>query len=165
MDHLKVGVSTLLTAPLGKSLVLDIDEGSHRLDDLEVDFLRGTVRVIRVQKGLFVEGAVESQLRLECVRCLDPLVFPVTLQVDETFRLPGADIRSGAPYAVSDDGKLDLAPLLRELAWIAIPMKPLCDPDCKGLCPHCGVNLNRESCTCEKTQVDPRLASLKELLS
>lgn len=158
-------VSALLKAPLGKSLTSDIDEEPRRLDDLEVDFLRGTVQVTRIQKGLFVEGAVESRLRLECVRCLEAFAFPITLRPEETFRLPGADPRPGAPYAVSEDGKLDLAPLLRELAWIAVPMKPLCDPNCKGLCPRCYVNLNVESCECEDVQVDPRLAQLKELLS
>jgi uncharacterized protein len=53
---------------------------------------------------------------------------------------------------------------LREQSWLAIPMKPLCTPNCQGLCPQCGVNLNIESCTCEKTSIDPRLAVLKELL-
>ena len=157
-------VSTLLKAPLGKSLTLDVDTGPLVLEDLEVDFLRGSVQVIRVEDGLFVEGAVESQLRLECVRCLDPFAFPITLQLAEMFRLPGSAPSPDAIYAVSEDGKLDLAPLIREHAWLAIPMKPLCDPECKGLCPHCGVNLNRESCECEEIRVDPRLAPLKELL-
>jgi len=65
---------------------------------------------------------------------------------------------------VSDDGWLDLTPLLREQAWVALPMKPLCRPDCKGLCPQCGANLNLESCTCESVKIDPRLALLKDLL-
>lgn len=161
---LKFDILKLLKAPLGTSRTLIIDEGPRELEDLEVDFLRGSVEVIRTQKGFFVEGTVESQLGLECVRCLSPFTSPVTLEVEETFRLPGASPRLGAPYAVSEDGELDLAPLLRELAWISIPMKPLCDLDCKGLCPHCGVNLNEESCNCEETKVDPRLAPLKELL-
>lgn len=157
-------VSTLLKARLGKSLTLDIDTGPLLLEDLEVDFLRGSVQVIRVEDGLFVEGTVESQLRLECVRCLDPFAFPVTLQLAEMFRLPGSAPKPDAVYSVTEDSELDLAPLIREHAWLAIPMKHLCDPECKGLCPHCGVNLNRESCECEESHVDPRLAPLKELL-
>jgi uncharacterized protein len=57
-----------------------------------------------------------------------------------------------------------LAPLIRELVWLAIPMKHLCDPECRGLCSHCGVNLNDGQCQCEEIRVDPRLARLKELL-
>ncbi len=157
-------VSRLLKASLGSSLTLEIDTGPRVLEDLEVDFLRGTVQVVRAEGGLFVQGTVESQLGLECVRCLDPFAFPVTLQLAEMFRMTDSDPRPGAIYAVSEDGELDLAPLVRELAWLAIPMKHLCDHKCKGLCPHCGVNLNDESCECEEMRVDPRLAPLKELL-
>lgn len=157
-------VTSLLKAPLGKSLTLDIDTGPEVLDDLEVDYLRGSVRVLRVERGVFVDGTVESQLRLECVRCLEPFAFPVTLELAELFRMPGTEVRPDAIYAINEDGEIDLAPLIREHAWLAIPMKHLCDPECKGLCPHCGVNLNTDSCTCEEEHVDPRLAPLKELL-
>jgi len=164
MINLKINVSTLLKARLGKSLTLSVDTGPQKLDDLAVDFLRGTVQVTRIQKGLFVSGTVTSRLDLECVRCLESFAFPISLELEETFRLPGTDPRQDAPYMVDDNGKIDLVPLLREHAWISIPMKPLCAPDCKGLCPRCGVNLNRESCTCEEEQVDPRLAVLKDFL-
>ncbi|MGD2144540.1 MAG: DUF177 domain-containing protein [Anaerolineae bacterium] len=157
-------VSALLKAPLGKSLTLDIDTGPRLLEDLGVDFLRGSVEVIRIEKGLFVEGTVESQLKLECVRCLQSFAFPVSLDLAEMFRMPGASPEPRAVYGVTEGGELDLAPLVRELAWLGIPMKHLCDPECEGLCPHCGVNLNRESCRCKEIHVDPRLAPLRELL-
>jgi uncharacterized protein len=80
------------------------------------------------------------------------------------FRMPDTDVGPSAIYAVSEDGELDVAPLIRELAWLAIPMKHLCDPECKGLCPQCGVNLNEEPCQCEEIRIDPRLAPLRELL-
>ena len=157
-------VSPLTKARLGASLTLNVDTGPQSLTDLRLDFVYGTIQVVRVQGGLLVQGTVESQLGLECVRCLKPFVLPVTLELQEIFRLPGAGPRLDVPYAVSDDGWLDLAPLLREQAWVAIPMKPLCSADCRGLCVQCGANLNLESCTCETSRVDPRLAILKDLL-
>jgi uncharacterized protein len=157
-------VSSLIKAQPGTSLTLDIDAGPERMADLEVNFLRGTVRVTRIQGGLLVQGTVESQLPQECVRCLEPFDLPITLELEETFQLPGVGPKLDTPYAVSEGGWLDLTPLLREQSWLAIPMKPLCTPNCQGLCPQCGVNLNLESCTCEKTSIDPRLAVLKELL-
>jgi uncharacterized protein len=157
-------VSTLIGARLGTSLTLDLDTGSQTLADLKVDFLRGTFRAIRVQGGLLVQGTVESRLGLVCVRCLESFALPLILELEEIFRLPGAGRQSDEAYAVSDDGWLDLAPLLREQAWVAIPMKPLCRSECKGLCPQCGANLDLESCTCERARIDPRLASLKDLL-
>jgi uncharacterized protein len=157
-------VSSLVKAQPGTLLTLDIDAGPEHLTDLEVDFLKGTIRVTRVQGGLLVQGIVQSQLQQECVRCLETVEIPITLELEETFRLAGAAPKPGTPYAVSEGGWLDLTPLLREQSWLAIPMKPLCTPNCKGLCPQCGANLNLESCTCEQTHIDPRLAALKELL-
>jgi uncharacterized protein len=161
---IRFDVSALTKARLGTSLTLSVDTGPQSLTDLELHFLRGTIRVVRVQGGLLVRGIVGSQLGLECVRCLESFVLPITLGLEEIFGLAGAGPRPDISYAVSDNGWLDLAPLLREQAWLAIPMKPLCRPDCKGLCPQCGANLNVESCACESARVDPRLAKLKELL-
>jgi len=161
---IRFDVSALIKARLGTSLALNVDTGPQTLTDLKVNFLRGIVQVVRVQGGLLVRGTVESQLGLECVRCLESFIFPITLELEETFQLPGAGPRPDVSYAVGSDGWLDLALLLREQAWVAIPMKPLCDPDCKGLCPQCGVNLNLESCTCREVRVDPRLALLRDLL-
>lgn len=157
-------VSALTKARLGASLTLDVHTGPQSLSDLEVDFLHGTIRMIRVQGGLLAQGTVESQLGLECVRCLEPFSLPLILELEETFRLPGTKPRQDAPYAVGEDGWLDLAPMLREQCWLSIPLKPLCRPDCKGLCPQCGANLNLESCTCKESEGDPRLALLKEQL-
>jgi uncharacterized protein len=161
---IRFDVSALTKARLGASLTLELDTGPQKLRDLEVSFLHGTIHVVRVQGGLLVRGDVESQLTLECVRCLEPFTFPTILELEEIFQLPGAGAKPEASYMVSEAGWLDLAPLLREQAWIAIPMKPLCHSDCKGLCPQCGTNLNIESCTCERSQIDPRLAALKDLL-
>jgi uncharacterized protein len=161
---IRFDVSALIKARPGASLTLDVATGPRSLTDLQVEFLRGIVQVVRVQGGLLARGTVESQLGLECVRCLEPFDLPVRFEVEETFRLPGTGPRPDALYGVSTEGWIDLAPLLREQAWLAIPMKPLCDSGCKGLCPHCGANLNRESCTCEETGIDPRLALLKDLL-
>lgn len=157
-------VSVLIKARLGASLTLDVDAGSQRIDDLEVSFLRGTIRATRVQGGILVQGAIGSQLNLECVRCLESFSLPITLELEEIFRLPWISPRADTPYAVSSDGCLDLTPLLREQSWLVIPIKPICTPECGGLCPQCGANLDKEPCACVREQVDPRLALLKELL-
>jgi uncharacterized protein len=63
------------------------------------------------------------------------------------------------------EGLLDLIDLLREQFQLALPMKPLCTEDCRGLCPECGTNLNRVDCGCAPKWEDPRLAPLKGLLN
>jgi len=57
--------------------------------------------------------------------------------------------------------EIDLGQMMREQFYLALPMKPLCQQDCKGLCPVCGKNRNRETCSCESTWVDPRFEVLK----
>ena len=55
------------------------------------------------------------------------------------------------------------ADVLAEQVNLALPMKVICSSDCRGLCPHCGANLNNEECRCEKNGADPRMAPLARL--
>ena len=61
------------------------------------------------------------------------------------------------------DDQIDLGQLITEQFQLALPMKPLCDKACKGLCPQCGTNLNTGSCDCRQEWIDPRLEVLKKL--
>lgn len=67
-------------------------------------------------------------------------------------------------YVMVPDGRLDLDELLREDILLEMPSKYLCGPDCKGLCPKCGKNLNEGNCGCDRREIDPRLEVLKDLL-
>jgi len=58
---------------------------------------------------------------------------------------------------------IDLQPFIYDQVVLAIPMQPLCRPECAGLCPVCGSNRNEVSCTCEVAEIDPRFALLKQL--
>jgi uncharacterized protein len=63
-----------------------------------------------------------------------------------------------------DTGKIDLEPVLREEMTLALPINPVCKPDCQGLCPICGNDLNRTTCYHEDTPIDPRLDGLRAFL-
>ena len=63
--------------------------------------------------------------------------------------------------ALGEDG-IDLAPVVRDVVIAALPIRNLCRPDCKGLCPKCGADLNQADCGCDREVVDPRLAALKD---
>jgi uncharacterized protein len=79
---------------------------------------------------------------------------------DEGVSAPdGEDVVGLSEYR---DDQIDLGEVVREQLYLALPMKPLCREDCKGLCPVCGVNRNRETCTCQQEWVDPRMAELKK---
>ena len=124
-----------------------------------------------------VTGRVETRLQLECGRCLEPFEIPV----DSPFELryvpatPAPEGRSDRPgnerevaeddltTAFYKDDSLDLGELMHEQFVLALPMKPLCAEACKGLCAHCGTNLNKETCDCAPAWTDPRLAALQGL--
>jgi uncharacterized protein len=119
-----------------------------------------------------VIGRVSTRLELECGRCLDSY----EISVDAPFELryvPQIENSGEGEREIGEDdlttayyreGVLDVSDLLREQFQLALPMKPLCSASCRGLCPTCGTNLNRASCSCNPRWEDPRLAALKGLL-
>jgi uncharacterized protein len=159
---LKFNVGFLLAQGAGNQREVEVDLPRVRVaDDVELDFLRGTLIFSRNSQGVLVQGSLQTHVLTECSRCLEPMLYPVTLNLAELFAYPPS---AEHQYSVEETGNLDLAPLLREEAILAVPMGMLCQPDCAGLCPHCGKNLNDGSCECVSEDLDPRLASLREIL-
>jgi len=118
-------------------------------------------------------GTVQAELELPCSRCLEPFRLPVDLEFDQR-HLPQTDASAEEETEVADedletsfyrDEQIDLKELLREQFYLALPMKPLCREECKGLCPQCGTNLNNATCDCGPGWEDPRFAALKQLKS
>jgi len=116
-------------------------------------------------------GTVSTRLELSCSRCLEPIQVPVQAPFDLRY-LPQAlaGIREEDPdddpaTTFYSDDQLDLGQMVREQCYLAIPMKPLCRPDCQGLCSTCGTNLNTERCQCNPQWLDPRLAALQALIT
>ena len=103
-----------------------------------------------------------------CARCLSDVDGEFSLAVERTVVTPreaeDMDERED-DFVVTVDGFLDMDELLRELFELNFPTKILCREDCRGLCPHCGIDLNTESCTCTGATQDPRLAPLGALLA
>ena len=132
-----------------------------------------------------LRGRLQASLSMPCARCAEPFALPVDTEVDLRY-VPaevekvgvrataattddddddGIELNDADPSIVPyDEPVIDLAHVAREQCYLALPMKPLCRPDCQGLCPHCGSNRNVGTCTCEERWEDPRLAGLKSLL-
>lgn len=117
---------------------------------------------------VFVRGDVEAHVPLICGRCLEPYTVTVHPSVDARF-VPSPATRGEERELGADDletdvyqnGQLDLTTLLETETTLALPMKPLCREDCRGLCPVCGGNRNVTPCACETHVPDPRWAALK----
>ncbi|MEW5761788.1 MAG: DUF177 domain-containing protein [Bacillota bacterium] len=118
--------------------------------------------------GIFwVEGTVTGNVTLTCSRCLKPFVYPLTASFKEKYRLAAGRVgiaeEEGGDVVVGGES-VDLTDKVRETILLALPMKALCDPACRGLCPECGTDLNERECHCRRETVDPRLAILAHLL-
>ena len=158
---LKFNVGFLLSAGIGTSRDMTFDVPALAVsEDLKLDFLQGTVRVSRTKEGILVQGKLETAMESECRRCLTELSVPIEFTVEELF---ATTPDPSTEFTVGEDGVLDLTPLVREEIIVSTPIAPLCKPDCAGLCPQCGQNLNLGTCDCELDDINPHFAALQHL--
>ena len=134
-------------------------------------------RLLRDADLIRINGKVSATAILECARCLE--TFSQTLEGD--FSLVARLMRRGetVPQYSEDDEEedsdslvyipygedsLDITEYVHDTSLLAIPLKPVCSEDCKGLCPVCGNNLNKHECGCDRKQADTRWRVLSEFL-
>jgi uncharacterized protein len=116
-------------------------------------------------------GRVSTTLELPCSRCVEPFATPVDAAFDLRYHPQTENTGEGEREIAEDDlttafyqhDEIDLGQLMREQFYLSLPMKPLCQDTCGGLCPVCGTNLNRGACGCLHAWEDPRLAALREM--
>ena len=132
--------------------------------------LRLMGEVSRIEGGYVLAARLAYEGQLECSRCLSAYPF----REDEEFSLalyprpkqPGADLeleRADLDTQYFEQPVIELSPIVQERVQIALPMKPLCRPDCRGLCATCGNDLNLGACACARETVDPRWEALRAL--
>lgn len=112
---------------------------------------------------LDLKGAFTTELILICSRCLEEFKYQIKLEVNEKFTTNEESSDDDTTLIQHDN--IDLTDIVRNNISMSLPIKKLCKEDCKGLCQHCGANLNFSTCKCENEDIDPRLAKLKDLFS
>jgi uncharacterized protein len=162
-SRLRFNFGFLLEAPFGASRIIELDYPTIQAQDVTLSPLQGAFQATRTSEGIYISGVLKSAIQVACVRCLEDATAPIEIQLDDLFYYPPYTAPEGEP-TVGENGFIDLAPLVREMSLLDVPMHPLCRPDCQGLCMECGQNLNEGECGCEDDDVDPRLASLRALL-
>ena len=155
--HIDFGTELQQKSPLhaaGRAQLIEEVRGKHE-----------KINDIRLAGGLGVD------VELVCARCLEPVPYKVAHQFDLLYRPLGADAgreelsvhSTEAEVSYYEGEGLLLEDALREQVLLAVPLKAICREDCKGLCPHCGKNLNHEQCSCAEPIEDPRWSALKEI--
>jgi uncharacterized protein len=138
----------------------------------------GRAELIRENRGarnvvddIRLVGSFSTEVEVRCARCLEPVGNVIAEKFDLLYRPLGVDAR-GDEVSISQaeteigyyqgEGIL-LEDVLKEQVLLALPLKQVCRANCNGLCPHCGKNLNVESCDCVATMQDPRWAALEDI--
>ena len=169
-------VSQLLREPIGSIRACDIaDTLSVEVDDdLPVERsvrVSGPVELLRTRDGVLVRAPLDAELEDSCSRCLRDYTAPQELMIEEEY-LPTVDPVTGAhlpppaeptAFLIDHAHHLDLTEAVRQAVVLERPMQPLCRPDCRGLCPICGADLNETTCTCDDSLIDARWAKLRDV--
>jgi len=131
------------------------------------------LRIDKAGAEITVKGDLRTGIKLTCSRCLKEFNGNLTVPVDAVYH-PVEELKDEAHLAevkseeldldFYSGEELDLLALIREQVELNLPMKPLCNEACKGLCPKCGTDLNLKSCTCSVKDIDPRFESLRKLI-
>ncbi len=165
-------VSSLLKDAVGATRDYDLDsrmrvddEGSRRQQ------IVGRLTLLRTQDGVLVTANLRGVHADRCSRCLLELEIPIEIELEEEF-VASVDVDTGAKMPSSQDADtfridgrhtLDVEDAIRQHWTTAVPIKPLCEPDCRGLCPRCGRDLNQGACSCPP-DVDERWSALRHFV-
>ena len=123
----------------------------------------GAARITRAAQGLLVQAKMGATIPSECVRCLTSFQLPLKIDFTELYAFSPQSVTDSG-LLVSDDAHINLTPLVREYMLLEVPISPICQANCKGLCPVCGENLNEVTCEHSDQAIDQRLSMLKTLL-
>ncbi len=152
-----------------EGLELELKE-SLKLND-SFSPVKAQLKVKKVSTEILIKGDIESDIELQCSRCLKNFKNILNIPVDVIYH-PVQELRDEDKHELKSEelnmgfysgNELDLLDLLREQIMLNLPMKPLCDDLCKGICLMCGADLNEGSCSCNEREIDPRLQVLKKL--
>ncbi|MBI4247607.1 MAG: DUF177 domain-containing protein [Candidatus Rokubacteria bacterium] len=151
-----------LTVANAGEFVAPFTDPSWRLERLHL-------HLAREGDDVLVTGEITAAVPLTCGRCLEEFRVGVRAAVDTRYvpRPAGAEARElgvdDLDLDFYDHDELNLDALVETETTLALPMKPLCRDDCRGLCPACGGNRNVVQCACDRRPPDPRLAALRDL--
>ena len=132
-------------------------------DDLDLYHFEGVVNIGRTPQGLIVQADFSGDTPLECARCLNEFEHHLDWHMTELYAFSKKSV-SESGLILSEDAHIDLQPLIREYSLLEIPINPICKPDCKGLCPVCGEDLNQVDCGHKNIAKESPFSALEDLL-
>ena len=112
-----------------------------------------------------IQAHIKCKLELICSRCLETFIYPIDSDIEERYTNDSDFQDEDGEVTFVKDDVLDITEIVESSIISTLPIKRLCKEDCKGLCQSCGANLNKETCSCNNENIDPRLEGLRALLN
>jgi uncharacterized protein len=168
----KIDVSKLaksINQELTEEVEIGLSSFESRLGDFPITKKAPVTLHIRNEEdaALYLSGSVDIEVMMTCARCLDDVPTPIHFEIDKCLSIKEdglVDEEMEQPdYLIGfilDVDKLVYAEIL--VNW---PMRVLCREDCKGICKVCGMNLNKGACSCQSTDLDPRMAAIQDIFN
>lgn len=148
--------------------VLEAETSKIGLDERFGPEIRIAIKLEKGSRQIFIRSDIRTSGVFCCDRCLD--TFCRQIEAAYTFvcasddrSMAGADGKEEIHILPADANYIDLDEDVRQYVLLAVPPKLLCADECRGLCPLCGINRNRETCSCNSADIDPRWDALKKL--
>ena len=142
--------------------LVELDRGGDKILFSDPIHVNGTLTLLE-DEVVYFSGWLSAVAETVCGRCLSPVQELVNIEFGEIVYADGKE--EDYDLIAEPEGEIfDMEEFLENLLVLKLPMKFLCDENCKGLCPICGTNLNTSECDCEEHQIDERFAKLKDLL-
>ena len=117
--------------------------------------------------SVFISGSVDMTIAIPCDRCLEDVPTDIHFDIDKKLSIKDGtlvdDEMEETDYLIGFE--LDVERLVYAEILVNWPMKVLCKDDCKGICKVCGMNLNKGTCSCQKTELDPRMARVQDIFN
>ena len=118
------------------------------------------------ERVLTVVGKAVLSLEMPCARCLDPVIVPFELEIDQELDMNQTKedrIEALDEQFYINGYNLDVDQLVGNELTLNLPMRVLCSDNCKGICNRCGTNLNRGTCDCDNRSLDPRMSVIQDI--
>ncbi|GAB4185093.1 MAG: DUF177 domain-containing protein [Calditrichia bacterium] len=160
--------------------ILHLEDGSHHFDGViekgTLDFyesghyphdIRVSVDMSKFKENITCKIHLETEAKFACDRCLEEFTRGFEDNFEILFHIGPGDFNPEEDDVVlvsPETKEIDFDERIIESLVLGVPMKSLCKEDCKGICPHCGVDLNKGACRCPASSVDPRWDELRKLL-
>jgi uncharacterized protein len=141
---------------------ITLEEQFETAGIIEATPIHITGKVAQVSSEMILEMTLTGELTFQCSRCLDTTMFSLNRSFQKRLTDDESDDLETVPYMGYN---IDLEETIIEEIVVSLPTQVLCNEDCKGLCPVCGVNLNHTTCDCDKEKINPHFEVLDDFFS